>query len=85
MSTSIVPEPFRRLGVRAGLNCSGTNTRYGGTRVWPEVREAMAAVTGVDVYLAELNEKYGGQKPEKRQGHIRREDNGAHSRCRHYL
>ena len=53
------PEPLERLGVRAGLNCTGTNTKFGGARVWPEVREAMEAVAPVNVDMFELNERAG--------------------------
>ena len=59
MSILTNPQPFERLGVQAGLNCSGTNTRYGGTRLWPEVRTAMQAVGDTEIEMAELNRKAG--------------------------
>ena len=59
MSKVATPEILRRLGIRTGLNCSGTRTVSGGALVWPEVREAMDAVTPVNLDLTELNEKAG--------------------------
>ena len=38
MPVDTTPEALRRLGVRPGLNCSGTNTRFGGARIWPETQ-----------------------------------------------
>lgn len=59
MSALITPEPFERLGLRAGLNCSGTNTRYGGARLWPEARAAMVAVAESEVEMSKLNRQAG--------------------------
>ena len=59
MPADTTPEVLRRLGVRPGFNCSGTNTRFGGARIWPEVRETMDTVVEFDVDMHELTRKAG--------------------------
>ena len=59
MPVDTTPEALRRLGVRPGLNCSGTNTRFGGARIWPEVKATMDAVIDLDVDMHELTRKAG--------------------------
>ena len=59
MPVDTTPEALRRPGVRPGLNCSGTNTRFGGARIWPEVKATMDAVIDLDVDMHELTRKAG--------------------------
>ena len=59
MPDNTTPEALQRLGVRPGFNCSGTNTRFGGARIWPEVKETMDAVIELDVDMHELTRKAG--------------------------
>jgi D-glucosaminate-6-phosphate ammonia-lyase len=54
-----VPEIYRRLGVRPVIHGSGTTTRYGGSRLRPEVLETMREASTTLVNLDELNEAAG--------------------------
>jgi len=54
-----VPEIYRRLGVRPIIHGCGTTTRYGGSRLRPEVLEAMREASTTLVNLDELNEAAG--------------------------
>jgi D-glucosaminate-6-phosphate ammonia-lyase len=54
-----VPEIYRRLGVRPVIHGAGTTTRYGGSRLRPEVLETMREASQVLVNLDELNEAAG--------------------------
>ena len=54
-----VPEIYRRLGVRPVIHGSGTTTRYGGSRLRPEVLETMREASTALVNLDELNEAAG--------------------------
>jgi D-glucosaminate-6-phosphate ammonia-lyase len=54
-----VPEVYRRLGVRPVIHGAGTTTRYGGSRLRPEVLDAMRQASLALVNLDELNEAAG--------------------------
>jgi D-glucosaminate-6-phosphate ammonia-lyase len=58
VSTS-VPAIYQRLGVRPVIHGSGTTTRYGGSRLRPEVLETMREASQTLVNLDELNEAAG--------------------------
>ena len=54
-----VPEIYRRLGVHPVIHGAGTTTRYGGSRLRPEVLETMREASQALVNLDELNEAAG--------------------------
>jgi D-glucosaminate-6-phosphate ammonia-lyase len=54
-----VNDVYRRLGVRPVINASGTLTRLGGSRMAPEVLEAMAAASRSYVRIEDLQEAAG--------------------------
>ena len=53
------PSVYERLGVRPVIHGSGTTTRYGGSRLRPEVLDAMREASQALVNLDELNEAAG--------------------------
>ena len=53
------PEIYRRLGVRPVIHGSGTTTRYGGSRLRPEVFETMRQASQTLVNIDELNAAAG--------------------------
>ncbi|MDA1189889.1 MAG: aminotransferase class V-fold PLP-dependent enzyme [Chloroflexi bacterium] len=50
---------YRSIGVRPAISASGATTAYGGTKLRPEVKQAMNDAAGVMVSLDELNAKAG--------------------------
>src|SRR5499426_4729211 len=54
-----IPAVYQRLGVRPVIHASGTTTRYGGSRLRPEVLEAMREASQALVNIDELNEAAG--------------------------
>lgn len=52
-------ELYRAIGVRPVITASGTTTAYGGSKLRPEVMEAMNKAATVMVELAELNRQAG--------------------------
>src|SRR5881409_1111655 len=54
-----VGDIYRELGVRTVINASGTLTRLGGSRMAPEVLEAMAAASRSFVRIEDLQEAAG--------------------------
>ena len=50
---------YRALGVTPAINASGTTTKYGGTKLRPEVMETMNRAATVMVDLEELNRQAG--------------------------
>ena len=52
-------EVYRSIGVRPAIAASGATTAYGGTKLRPEIMEAMNQAAGVMVDLDELNAKAG--------------------------
>jgi D-glucosaminate-6-phosphate ammonia-lyase len=54
-----VPEIYRRLGVHPVIHGAGTTTRYGGSRLRPEVLETMREASQALVNLDELNAAAG--------------------------
>src|SRR5437867_12358126 len=55
----MIPEVYRKLGVRPIIHGSGTTTRYGGSRLRPEALESMRQASTVLVNIDELNEAAG--------------------------
>jgi L-seryl-tRNA(Ser) seleniumtransferase len=53
------PSVYERLGVRPVIHGSGTTTRYGGSRLRPEVLDAMREASQALVNIDELNEAAG--------------------------
>ena len=73
-SSSQVPT-FEKLGLRPLINCRGTYTIISGSRVLPQVIEAMAAASGAYVQIDELMEAVGRRLAEltgAEWGYIRR-------------
>jgi L-seryl-tRNA(Ser) seleniumtransferase len=50
---------YSRLGIRPIINCRGTHTVLGASKIWPELHEAMAAASREYVMLEELHDKVG--------------------------
>lgn len=55
----MIPEIYRRLGVRPIIHGAGTTTRYGGAFLRPEALDAMREASTVMVNIDELNEAAG--------------------------
>ena len=55
----MIPDVYKKLGVRPVIHGSGTTTRYGGSRLRPEALEAMRQASTVLVNIDELNEAAG--------------------------
>src|SRR5437773_9206263 len=55
----MIPEVYRKLGVRPVIHGSGTTTRYGGSRLRPEALESMREASQAFVNIDELNEAAG--------------------------
>src|SRR2546429_9186873 len=55
----MIPEVYRKLGVRPVIHGSGTTTRYGGSRLRPEALESMRQASTALVNIDELNEAAG--------------------------
>ncbi len=52
-------EAFAKIGVRTVISMTGATTRYGGTILRPEARDAMVEASGALVDIDELNVKAG--------------------------
>jgi len=50
---------YEKLGIKTGINACGTVTRFGGTRLSPEVTEAMAEAAGSFIPMHEFHIKAG--------------------------
>jgi len=50
---------YEKLGIKTGINACGTVTRLGGTRLPPEVTQAMTEATGSFVPMHEFHKKAG--------------------------
>src|SRR5438094_6619967 len=55
----MIPEIYRKLGVRPVIHGSGTTTRYGGSMLRPEALESMRQASTALVNIDELNEAAG--------------------------
>src|SRR6476646_225430 len=58
------PGIYSRLGIRPVINCRGTHTVLGASKIWPELHEAMAAASSEYVVLDELHDKVGARLAE---------------------
>ena len=58
------PGIYSRLGIRPVINCRGTHTVIGASKVWPELHEAMAQASREYVMLDELHDKVGARLAE---------------------
>ncbi len=58
-SGNVRPVTFADLGVRRVINCRGTYTILSGSRLLPEVAEAMAAASDAYIHMDELMERVG--------------------------
>src|SRR5262245_59081370 len=52
-STSV----YQQLGIRPVINCRGTHTVLGASKIWPELHEAMAEASREYIVLDELHDK----------------------------
>src|SRR5262245_39582702 len=59
-STSV----YSRLGIRPVINCRGTHTVLGASKIWPELHEAMAEASREYVLLEELHDHVGARLAE---------------------
>ena len=50
---------YKKIGIQPIINASGTTTKWGGSKLRPEITEAMNEASNVMVDLAELNHKAG--------------------------
>ena len=50
---------YQQLGIRPVINCRGTHTVIGASKVWPELHEAMGEAARDFVVLDELQDKIG--------------------------
>ena len=55
----MIPEIYKKLGVRPVIHGSGTTTRYGGSMLRPEALESMRQASQALVSIDELNEAAG--------------------------
>ncbi|HEY7541441.1 MAG TPA: aminotransferase class V-fold PLP-dependent enzyme [Methylomirabilota bacterium] len=55
----MIPDVYKKLGVRPVIHGSGTTTRYGGSRLRPEALESMRQASTALVNIDELNEAAG--------------------------
>jgi len=55
---------YSRLGIRPVINCRGTHTVIGASKVWPELHEAMAEASREYVMLEELHDTVGARLAE---------------------
>jgi len=58
------PGIYSRLGIRPVINCRGTHTVLGASKIWPELHEAMAEASREYVMLEELHDIVGGRLAE---------------------
>src|SRR5215470_17613714 len=58
------PGIYSRLGIRPVINCRGTHTVLGASKIWPELHEAMAEASRDYVMLEELHDKVGARVAE---------------------
>ena len=58
-STGELGDVFRSIGVNPAISASGPTTAYGGTKLRPEVHQAMNAASQLMVDMAELNDAAG--------------------------
>src|SRR5215813_2373201 len=58
------PGIYTRLGIRPVINCRGTHTVLGASKIWPELHEAMADASREYVMLEELHDKVGARLAE---------------------
>src|SRR5688572_31115716 len=55
------PNPYQQLGIRPVINCRGTHTVIGASKVWPELHDAMTEASRHYVVLDELQDKVGAR------------------------
>src|SRR6476619_1751293 len=55
---------YQQLGIRPVINCRGTHTVIGASKLWPELHDAMAEASRQYVVLDELQDKVGGRLAE---------------------
>src|SRR2546429_8608650 len=48
---------YQQLGIRPVINCRGTHTVIGASKIWPEIHDAMAEASRHYVVLDELHDK----------------------------
>src|SRR5713101_8694923 len=52
---------YQQLGIRPVINCRGTHTVIGASKIWPELHDAMAEASRQYVVLDELHDKIGAR------------------------
>src|SRR5271163_1005036 len=48
---------YQQLGIRPIINCRGTHTVLGASKIWPDIHDAMAEASREYVVLDELHDK----------------------------
>src|SRR5689334_18044532 len=56
-STKTTGSAYSQLGIRPVINCRGTHTVLGASKMWPELHDAMAEVSRQFIVLDELHDK----------------------------
>ena len=57
MSAKTVGGAYSQLGIRPVINCRGTHTVIGASKMWPELHDAMAEASRQYIVLDELHDK----------------------------
>ena len=57
--TNRISSVYEKIGIEPIINASGTTTKWGGSKLRPEILEAMNQASTVMVDMAELNQKAG--------------------------
>ena len=52
---------YQQLGIRPVINCRGTHTVIGASKIWPEIHDAMAEASRQFVELDDLQDKVGAR------------------------
>jgi uncharacterized pyridoxal phosphate-dependent enzyme len=61
LAARVSPSAYQQLGIRPVINCRGTHTVIGASKVWPELHDAMTEASRHYVVLDELQDKVGAR------------------------
>jgi D-glucosaminate-6-phosphate ammonia-lyase len=64
LAAAIPGNVYQKLGIRPVINCRGTHTVLGASKIWPELHDAMADASRQYVVLDELHDKIGARLAE---------------------
>ncbi len=60
----MTPNVYQQLGIRPLINCRGTHTVIGASKIWHEIHDAMAEASRHYILLDELQDKFGARLAE---------------------